>query len=68
MNRHFTDYAQTHVMTLRARRHAPTWDDVAAAYDLGLLHATSRTGQQRRHLRVILEAVRALNAPEPEAL
>lgn len=62
----FTQYAEAHVTSLRTQRHKPTWDDVAMAYDLGLTHAATRSSSQRKYLRDILQALRALNKPEPE--
>lgn len=61
----FTSYAEAHVDVVRRQQKSPTWDDVAYAYDMGLTHAVTRNGVQRRYLRSILSAVRALNTPEP---
>ena len=64
MKRHFTMYAEAYVAKEREAVPVPSWADVARAYDMGLVHAVTRTGSQRKTLRDLLQALRVLNIHE----
>lgn len=57
-----SEYALYHVAHCRRDRKAPTWFDVAAAYDAGLTHAVSVTPAKRQALIRYLRALRVINA------
>jgi hypothetical protein len=64
MNSH---YAVAHVDAIRRRiTRAPTWEDVADAYDAGLKHAVHVDGRQRQRLFDYIKAMRVVNMAHQE--
>ena len=64
MNTEYSEFATSHMHSLQWKRRgrAPTWFDVAAAYDAGLTHAVAVTPAKRQSLIRYLRALRVINA------
>jgi hypothetical protein len=65
-----SEYAMNYMTAIHTRRagRAPTWLDVAAAYDAGLTHAVAVTPAKRQALIRYLRALRVINATRSGAL
>jgi hypothetical protein len=69
MSKHVTThFAQAHVGAIRRKiTRAPTWDDVADAYDAGLNHALHSDSRNRTRLMSYVNAMRVVNAEHKES-
>ena len=62
MNTEHSEYATCYINAQQWRRaRAPTWSDVAAAYDAGLTHAIAVTPAKRQQLVRYFRALRVIN-------
>jgi hypothetical protein len=62
---HRSSWAVAHAEAQRRIRNgkAPSWDDIAAAYDSGICHALGKMNVgQRRKLDTYMHALRVMNA------
>jgi hypothetical protein len=64
MKNEYSEFATNYMGAIHSRRagRAPTWFDVAAAYDAGLTHAVAVTPAKRQALIRYLKALRTINA------
>jgi len=63
VNKEHSEYAKSYVgaMQWRQPRRAPTWAEVAAAYDAGITHAIAVTPAKRQQLIRYFRALRVIN-------